>query len=223
MKKQYLVAEFAAVFLFLLLPPLFVNSGNSSANSFSFSPVIFAEGVIAFLLDFQFHYFDKNKNQDKQRDKKLISFAKYSSIFFITFGSLALVFAVFQLLSFLFPKITVGSLSSVTLPCGFYEWCVCVFMLLTGAYYEEALYRLFLPECLYLIFGKSKNKVILFEAVVILLFAFSHRYLGFIAVINAAICGTILRLCFVKTKSVYTGALAHFLYNIGMYILFAFS
>ncbi|MFA6937497.1 MAG: type II CAAX endopeptidase family protein [Treponema sp.] len=221
MKKQYLIAEFATVFLFLVVPPLFVSNGNSSSNSFSFSTVIFAEAVVAFLLDFQFHYL--NKNKDEHCEKKIISFAKYSSIFFITFGSLVLVFALFQLLSFLFPKITVGSLSSVILPCGFYEWCACVFMLLVGAYYEEVVYRFFVPENLYLIFGKSKNQKIIIELTAILLFAFSHMYLGFIAVINAAICGAILRFCFVKTKSVYTGAFAHFLYNLGMYILFTFA
>ena len=84
--------------------------------------------------------------------------------------------------------------------------------LAAGAFYEEVLYREFLPETAILL-GAGGRLRIAAEVTVIAVFAFSHLYMGIPAVVNAALCGTVLRLCFVKTGSVAAGFLAHFTYN----------
>ncbi|WP_288751810.1 CPBP family glutamic-type intramembrane protease, partial [uncultured Treponema sp.] len=45
-------------------------------------------------------------------------------------------------------------------------------------------------------------------------FAFSHRYLGFFAVLNGAAGYCIFRICLKKTGSLVPGCIAHFLYNL---------
>ena len=47
-----------------------------------------------------------------------------------------------------------------------------------------------------------------------LLFAFSHRYMGIPAVINALLCGIVLRICYKKTGSIFCGTAAHGCYNL---------
>src|SRR5574344_888426 len=54
-----------------------------------------------------------------------------------------------------------------------------------AAFYEEVLYRQYLPETMKALTGKKFP--LLCEAAVLILFAAGHRYLGFFAVVNAAI------------------------------------
>ncbi|AEE16722.1 CPBP family glutamic-type intramembrane protease [Treponema brennaborense] len=85
-----------------------------------------------------------------------------------------------------------------------------------SAFYEETLYRLFLPEALRFLFSKRRLPV---EAAVVVVFALGHRYLGAAAVLNAACAGVLLRVCTIKTGSVAAGTAAHIAYNTVQYAL----
>ena len=92
-----------------------------------------------------------------------------------------------------------------------------------GAFYEEVLYRQFLPEFMALIAGEKINRKLVFygtEFLALLLFAFAHRYQGWISVVNSFLCGTVLRLCYKKTSSVLPGAAAHAVYNLSLSVFY---
>jgi len=106
---------------------------------------------------------------------------------------------------------------SVVLPQNFTEYLFCIISFLCAAFYEEVVYRFYLPEIFkFFVFKKlnDKLKIILGELLTLLLFASAHIYLGGFAVINALIGHVILRLCFVKAKSIWPGFTAHFIYNL---------
>ena len=115
-------------------------------------------------------------------------------------------------------------------PEGAAEIAYTVLSLLIAALYEELLYRWFLPEEIKYIFSsdstmsKSKQTAktlrILFEILIILLFALGHRYLGIWAVLNAFTAGCILRFICVRTDSVISGFIAHFAYNLLLLFIF---
>ena len=85
--------------------------------------------------------------------------------------------------------------------------------LFVGAFYEEVIYREFLPETLLSFTGERKIPGIIAECSCIIIFALSHRYLGLMAVINALLGGIALRICRRKSLSIWAGTAAHFLYN----------
>lgn len=221
MKKQYLWLEFSVVFIFLILPPLFVNSGVSAVISYNFSPLLFAQIAIAVLLDIQHHKEFLSTTSNTGRKKYFV----YLSYGATTLGLLMVVFAILQGCAIIFPKIAADALLSDTnIPSGIKQWIICIVTLAISAYYEESLYRQFLPNYVSFLVLSDKSKKWLkwaLECVCILIFAFSHRYLGWIAVVNAAVCGSILRFCCVKTGSIYTSAIAHFTYNVLMYVFLA--
>ena len=90
---------------------------------------------------------------------------------------------------------------------------------LAGAFYEEVLYREFVPKTLYALlegFSSDRGRIaigIIVESFAVLVFAAAHRYMGFFAVLNALLCAIALRNCYVKTGGAYTGTIVHFLYN----------
>lgn len=221
MKRHYLWAEFAIVFIFLILPPLFVNRGATAGNAFVFTPLIFVQFAIAMFLDIENRLIKKERDaiaqSRKSRFADLIQKLSWSAI---TFGSLLLIFAAFQLLSFLVPSIqNSNGVQSMSLPRNIGEWLLCVCMLAVGSYYEEMLYRLFMPEMLLHLMPDKKGMRVCIEIVCVVLFGMAHRYLGWAGVANAVLCGASLRLCYVKTGSIYTGTAVHFSYNLMMYLL----
>ena len=96
-----------------------------------------------------------------------------------------------------------------------------------AAFFEEVIYRFYIPFGIknflfrkvfdenqsksYTIFEKS---ILLFiEIVTMLIFSFSHKYLGIFSVVNAAVAHLVLRFSFIRSKSLIPSTLAHFFYN----------
>lgn len=227
MKKKYLLAEFIIVFLILVLPPLFVSYGENTVVSLAGIPwwYLLIQLISAVLLDLSIRAVSKETSVLQEdikirRFSKLVTFLKWFSL---TLGLLLVTYALMEGLYLLFPSaFPDSSAEKFILPQKAGEFVYIVFTLLVSAYYEEVLYREFLPESLSIFLSRFPKIKLLLEALVIAIFAFSHRYEGLLAVINAAISGVILRLCMKKTKSVYTGALAHFVYNL-IQLLFLFT
>lgn len=109
-----------------------------------------------------------------------------------------------------------------------------IFATAIAAFYEEILYRWYGPKLLKLAFScgkqifqgktayqkkKTSMTLIFVEALLVIIFALSHGYGGWLAVANALIAGSILRLCVIYTGSVWVGFLAHLTYNLIQFAL----
>ncbi len=95
---------------------------------------------------------------------------------------------------FLLPPKPAGVCQTLYFACG----------VLTAAFYEECLYRLYLPCRLYMVCGffiKNLHKAAVgIEAVCVIVFAAAHFYLGFFSVLFAGFFGAFLRYSYVKLK-----------------------
>lgn len=99
-----------------------------------------------------------------------------------------------------------------------------VFWVTLLAAFEEFTYRWLLPARLHELWDERRpedeyttTRKILCEAVIICLFALSHRYMNWWAVLNAFIAGIILRTRFFVTGSVYPALIGHALYNLSAF------
>lgn len=220
------------VFLLFLLPPLMQTSGQTLDFSGSVQlPRIFFQAVCAAAVLFAAQKYygisfcgEKEARPDKNRKQILLKAAVDFGAAIGTCGALCVCAALLQLAS-----LCLGSGKTdiqVIMPDSAGGWLFCTAAFLLSAFYEEALYRAFLPETVSALLSGcllrnphrayTKQRLCgftaeLFSAAV---FALSHRYLGMIAVINAAGGHVILRACFKKTQSVVPGCAAHFFYNI---------
>lgn len=205
MKKRYVLAEFLAILFLLLIPPVFADKGVDFSDGFSFS--VLAEFFIAAALQFQFKF--ENKCEKKSANEKFIFLIKSLKWSTLTIGFLMLILVAVHAVSFVF-KISYSE--EVFFPNGnISAWIFLIFALAAGAFFEEVLYRQFVPETLHFLLKKWKPLVEIFS---VLIFAFAHRYLGWISVCNAVLCGAVLRICRIKTDSIVPSAVSHFLYNL---------
>lgn len=157
--------------------------------------------------------------------------------FLKTFGLLCASQAFFELLGFLFKVSDSAIVFSLDGPAQIFSLAAALF---SAAFYEETLYRAYLPFSLKRIFRKKRrsqsgtsnaeNEVAaetdfakggrrarFFEAAselaAIAIFGFSHLRNGALATANATVAGFFLRRCAVKTGGIKAGFFAHFLYN----------
>ena len=142
MKKKYLLLEFAIVFIFLLLPPIFVSKAEippslrKGAFSFAFLPQLF----IAILLNFQWR--KKAALTKKKSFEKHISILKWGTI---PFGCLMLIFALILALQMIFGTSSASADFSSSLSSSFVFEPRLLFFLslavnfLAGAFFEEVL------------------------------------------------------------------------------------
>lgn len=255
MKKRILLIEMLLIIFFIVLPPLLEANTNSSANIKSFSYIILIEFLVAFLLEFQYRKFFKSSEASKSSEnqnylKTLILGLKWNAI---CLASLMIIYAIFELIYVFFLK-TDFSQNLQIVPQNFLQWIFLILSFISSAFFEEEIYRQFLPQSLIFftkfLFSKSKSNlnsrdfsddsdftknlpnvsksnkiqnviIFLIETICVAIFALSHRYLGFISVLNAFFCGIVLRLTCKKTKSIIPGMIAHFSYNF-ILILFNF-
>lgn len=108
-----------------------------------------------------------------------------------------------------------------------------IFATTVAALYEELLYRWYSPMLLNLAFSwklgfqektacQHKNpplRWIFVEGLLVIIFALSHGYGGWLAVANALVAGSILRLCVMYTKKPWVGFFSHLAYNLIQFAL----
>lgn len=109
-----------------------------------------------------------------------------------------------------------------------------IFATAVAAFYEEILYRWYGPKFLKLAFScgkqifqgktayqkkKTSMTLIFVEALLVIIFALSHGYGGWLAVGNAFVAGSILRLCVMYTKKPWVGFFSHLAYNLIQFAL----
>ncbi len=222
MKLKYLSLEFLLIFLVLAFPPLLTPASQTVHQPPQFSWASAQTLAIAILLTVQLN---------KELPRKPCPLFRSISVATISFGCLMLIYAFVELGGItLMNLLKLGAMPSGTRTLsGLRQWLLAIAALAAGAFYEECLYRAFLPEIPILLLAAAKGDFFLrhekalsaiVEGSCALLFAFSHRYLGTAAVINALLCGIVLRRCYKITGNILCGTAAHFCYNL---ILLLFS
>ena len=228
MKIHSFVTEilfFSIISLFFVIPPLFVNAPSVQHIDFTlFSVQNLSHFVIAVFI---FLFYKKLVENDEQISTKILKYLIYFVVIFI------LLFGISFICNFSAQKLLnsensfVNSQVFVEIPQGFFDFLICIFNLLFAAFFEEVIYRFYIPFGIknflfrkvfdenqsksYTIFEKS---ILLFiEIVTMLIFSFSHKYLGIFSVVNAAVAHLVLRFSFIRSKSLIPSTLAHFFYN----------
>lgn len=216
MKKRYILIEFLLVLAFLAVPPVFVSHGTGLSQAGTFNASVLYQLLISVIL---FFHFLKLKPAEKSK-AKIFRFLFHGTI---TLGILMIIFALMQSIELLFSNEEMKSQNFMPDVDGPLSILFLTLAVVCGAFYEEVLYRQFLPEFIALIAGEKINRKLVFygtEFLALLLFAFAHRYQGWISVVNSFLCGTVLRLCYKKTSSVLPGAAAHAVYNLSLSVFY---
>lgn len=226
MRKWLLYLEFFLVCGYFVIIPLFMPSPDISDISFNLTPVFILMTGLSFYLFYRYE-FSLSERQNLNFLTILLNTGKvlfYFGILIIINIAVSAVSALVQILRGLPVDVLQSNLSINTTDLSFLDWLSGIFKFLISAFFEESLYRLFLPAAL-LIFTQNLRirfpKVVRFliEAVCVVVFALGHRYMGIVAVVNALISGTALRVIYFKNKSILYGFSAHFLYNIFILVL----
>ncbi|MBC6719431.1 CPBP family intramembrane glutamic endopeptidase [Treponema sp. Marseille-Q4130] len=217
-------AVFAASLCLFVIPPLFAGSVPARAFSswtFPIKPLCYA--VLAFVL-VRFS-FPPSTERTQHNAFRFVQ----TGWAIASFGSLCVIASVVELAV----RFSGGTTNLYpALPSSIAETFFCIANFACASFYEEAIYRLYLPETLGAIlkdvFLKSKKwkkraqaTVQISETLSVAAFALSHRYLGLPSVVNAFFAGIVLRICCKKSGTLWTNTAAHFAYNMLSLVLFA--
>lgn len=199
------IGAFLTILFLLIVPSLLPRLSADESNLFiqwNFPCAQIILGIFAFLI---FIFFCD--------DYKKISFIKFPAL--LTVGFLFFVALVIKYISV---KINPSADDfNILLPDSFVKWVFCILNFLFAAFYEEIIYRFYFIDALKkLLSAKFNNKAVscLCEFAGVLIFAFSHYYLGWLAVLNACFGHVILRFCYKRNDCIYPCVTAHFIYNI---------
>ena len=214
---------FCIISFFFVIPPLFVTTQMVQSLDFS---IFSFQNLIHFILSLFLIIFYKNFSNinylNVYKKHKYLN----GNLFFICFCLICLNSLFFNFISNFFSNSIQHNSIMVSKPTSLIEYAICVLNLFFAAFFEETIYRFYLPTfilnlCYRLINkdGKNINNTnykflnILIEIFVMLIFALSHRYLGIFSVFYATIGHIILRLTFVFSRNIFCSTIAHFLYN----------
>jgi membrane protease YdiL (CAAX protease family) len=214
MKKQLRLAEFAFVMLFLVLPPVFYSSTAVTKRTLSYPVTVFLLSGIAFFI-FEIHKKNEQKIIKNSTERLLFALINCGNVL-MTFGLLSLSAGLLELLSSLFILQSV----QIAIPLMPHSVTGCVNVIagtLCAVFYEEVIYRLYLPAALNL-FLKNKYNIVS-EVLPVIFFALGHRYLGIYGILNATAGGIFLRYSLIKSKTMITNFSAHAGYNFFMIAL----
>jgi membrane protease YdiL (CAAX protease family) len=212
--------QFLLITALFALPPLFARNASPEAFTawkFPVLPVLYA--CFAALL-LRYSGIARNEPCSSAQSRRIMIYMRigYASA---SFGALCVISSVIELVL----HFTGSSVhQNVALPSTAISVVFCIVEFACSSFFEEVLYRFYLPEALISLLTKIprfRYSLMTAETVCIMLFACAHRYLGIPSVINAAAAGIILRLCYKKSGSVSAGTAAHFLYNLLSLCLFS--
>lgn len=226
MKKIIFYLVFLSICTVLIIPSLFTISSKNNLPDFSITYYKVLLFIFAFAIYYQYEF---SKAQYKF---SLVTLLINLGKIFLFFGILIFVQTIINSIFYFIFK---TDLVNIDFNFNFFSVLSVILNFLILAFYEETLYRLYLPESLKTIFEdiynilfhkknnnfkqkyESFTKIIL-EVLCIFLFAIPHYYLGWNAVINAFICGFVLRICYLKNKTILIGTFSHFFYNCFIFI-----
>jgi membrane protease YdiL (CAAX protease family) len=220
MKKALYATQIFFLLLFFVVPPLF------NSPDFAESPLVIKTTFFSFFLTFVaalFLYLDRSLYQKNYKDSPQPGIFIKHAYALCSFGLLILVSVIFQIIFFVLSRKGMnlpGSTAAFDIyrPVNALEWLSLFTALLTAVFTEEVCYRFILCDVFKELTGIS-NKL-LTEIPAVILFALGHIYEGFAGVLNALVCGIILRLLFVKSKTLLINIIVHFFYNLLYLTLF---
>lgn len=231
MKKHSFALQiiiFSIIFLSFILPPFFITSNNYNQNTFQIWNFPFEQFIRFILVVIFFIFFINEKDSSKKNmpDFRKITFFNFFSTTVLGFSLLFFISLIFKIISI--KNINLSNKIVVERPKDFLQILFAILTFIFSASFEEIIYRAYFPDALLNIFNyeKIENKAkkhilrIFCEILGILVFAFAHFYAGILSTINAAFAHCILRLLYIKHKSIIGNISAHSLYNI--LILFIF-
>ena len=208
MKKTLYAIEFIAVLIILLIQPCFIRQ-NQVVPAIEFTKSTALSLVIAIFLYFPNRkIFDLSYAQKENFRPKDETIIKKISTLTVSFGLLVTIGCVFSALAYF---LGFNDDLKTCIPKGVFSWISFIIAILVASFYEESLYRFYVPECLNFLLGKKFY--LANEILALIFFAFAHSYMGAMGVTNAFFSGIILRKCFLQTKNLYLNAMIHFLYN----------
>ena len=231
MKKSiYFCIIFLYILLALVLPPIVAQFfSERQAEIVAHYPFqVFFNGIIAFLI-YIFSVKGWIFSEPILREKK--PFFVFSSNALVCFGVLCLSSVIFETISYFLSA--GGGIQKVVFPSDFLGFINFFFGVIFAAFFEEVIYRFFLPNAFKEIFGRIKffrssgnskenpRLSVLYEGLSLLLFAFGHIYLGVFGFLNAIVCGAALRFCMIRTKSILIPFIVHSAYNFLSFLLVA--
>ena len=215
---------FLVILFFFLIPPFFapqISENNSPFLAWHFP----SRQLIYALFAFSLYFFYRNRvlSYEKRTINKIFRFP-----LIFTFSILFFIQLIFKFISisdnyFSQNQNSMDFQTNILLPDTFFTWFFCILNFLFSAFFEEVIYRFYLPMSLHSFFSQksqeNKTVFVIIEIVCCLLFAFSHLYLGFLSVLNAFFAHLVLRTSFLISKNIYCNTAAHFLYNVISLIL----
>ena len=206
MKRQSLIYEiiiFLLILGFLIIPPFFTSRILQPEHLFTWTFPWKQAGLCIFALVL---YFLSRKLNDKK------------GIFYPSLIALSLLFFTAIIIKLICHEAP-GSNKAI-MPQGGTQVLFCLMTFAFSAVYEEIIYRFYFVDALrHLIRVERKYIWLCFEAAGLLVFAFAHFYLGWPAVINAAIAHVVLRFLYKKTNLIWNCIIIHFIYNVISLIL----
>ena len=208
-KKLSLFWLFLVLLLFAL-PPIFHYEQEATVRKIEFSAFSAASLALSFALLF---LSPAKKTTSLSAKEKFSSFILSIKAATFCLASLMLIFAFFQALSVVLPQELANQQLPVEMPNGALGWISLVVALASGALFEEALYRQYLPETLIALLPQKRTLTMLAELLCVALFALAHKG-GPLALLNAAFCGFSLRFFKRKSPTIIPVFASHFIYNL---------
>ena len=239
MKKYVFWIVFLYVLLFFVILPIggqFLDERQEAVVAY-YPFLVFFNGVISFLI-----YFLALKGRifENPVEQQKMPFFVYSSCALVCFGSLCLSSVIFETISYFFE--IGGGIQKVIFPSSFLGWINFFFGVIFAAFFEEVIYRFYLPNVFQDFFYKRKmfrdqksertcdikegcrgfcstnymnnlKLLVLSEGPALLFFGLGHVYLGLPGFLNALVCGAALRICMIRTKSLLIPFVIHTVYN----------
>ena len=134
---------------------------------------------------------------------------------FITFPCLLITGFIIAFLSSFFSGTVIQP--AITTPSSVMEWVILFIICFLSAYLEESYFRFYILT--------KRKKLNLSDtsalALSVILFSICHIYMGPWGFLNAVISGTFLGFMFLRFNSLHGIAIAHGLYNIAVYVIYA--
>lgn len=222
-KNTAKISLFFILALFPVLLPVFTVSRASPFVKwdFPFQGLILAVFALVLITANLELYKSENEDSPEEDSKKVLRkkliFLLYAVCTFVLLNVTAFIMQKTGDLMNYISHVSENEKIEILKPADFKAWIFCILNFLFSSFYEESVYRFFLPEAMIYFTRNCKDKrmaEIDCEILGMILFALGHIYLGILSVINAAIAYVILRICFKKTRSLVPGTAAHFFYNL---------
>ena len=225
MEKKFLsYFLFFFVLFIIVLPPLvgqfFLERQSEVVAQYPLS--VFLTGALALLIYlFAMKGVVFNEPFEKVQRPFFESFYNYSSNSLVCFGFLCLCTALLEIIAY-FSGIDSG-IKNIVFPDSLFGKLNFLCGVIAAAFSEEVIYRFYLPrsfkEMLSKKFGDNPRLSLFCEGLALLLFSMGHLYLGILGFINALLCGAALRLCMIRTKSLWIPFIIHTLYNLLSFLI----